>query len=275
MKYVLYFTAVMFLYSCTSSTPRPDIHIELPYSFEDGFETEDLNKEALIVPGGSRWTKVQQVNPVMANNAWSVQDEKVSEGAHALHLLAQPSDDILSKMDIEKQGFYAPEGSTIRIEADFFIKSTSDELKDLFLIDVECCSCWDPSVDNNQCPGIRLKLSEDNFLSIERGKILGSSLHQTERTFPLGEWVNIIWQMELSPDQEGLNILYINGEPVLQETGHNMPNAAAFKSEFEQHGIEFELQAPLVYERIQIGATANPTSHQVEMYVDDFRLNIE
>ena len=40
-------------------------------------------------------------------------------------------------------------------------------------------------------------------------------------------------------------------------------------------GIDFNLQEPIYYERIQLVATANPTSADIELFVDNFSLTIE
>ena len=80
-------------------------------------------------------------------------------------------------------------GNTVEIKADFYINTLAN-IQDLFLIDLECCSCWDVSSEvENQCPGVRLKLSGGNdFLSIERGKIAANTLEQTTFAFPKNEW---------------------------------------------------------------------------------------
>ncbi len=159
------------------------------------------------------------------------------------------------------------------ISANFFIASTTD-LENLLLIDLECCSCWDPSVPDNNCPGVRLMMKDNDHLSIERGKILGSTLTQTEVSFPRNEWVSVIWESTLSQDDDAVNKLFINGQEVMSETGMNMPNASLFEAEFANYGIDFELQEPLFYERFQIGATANPTASDIEMFVDDVKFEI-
>jgi len=240
----------------------------------DGFESVN-NLDDLFPDDGSRWTNLQQVNPNNGDNAISISENIFSEGSKALRILSKPGDAILSKIDIEKGGLFAPVGSTLTIEADFYIAS-NENLQDLFLIDLECCSCWDESVDNNQCPGIRLKLGgPENYLSIERGKILGNTLNQAELPFPKNEWVHVDWSMQLSQNNDGENYLSINGQELINEKENNMPNAEEFRNEFAMHGIDFNLKEPFSYERIQIGATANLTAHEVEMYVDNFKLTIE
>jgi len=260
--------------SCNNDDPENN-EIDLPYLFENGFEVMDNNVDELILQDASSWTNIQQVDPSNGINSITISTDIVNEGNNSLRILALPSDDILSKIDIEKFGFIAPVGSTIKIEADFYI-NTNEDLTDLFLIDLECCSCWDSNVPNNQCPGVRLKIGGDNeYLSIERGKILDSTIGQAEISFPKFEWVRIVWEMELSQENNGKNNLSINGIEVISNEGINMPNPELFRQEFASAGIDFTLPENVFYERVQIGATANPSSNAIEMYIDNFSLSIQ
>jgi len=54
-----------------------------------------------------------------------------------------------------------------------------------------------------------------------------------------------------------------------------MPNADLFKKEFALFDLDFTLPDPIFYERVQIGATANPTPNAIELYVDNFSLSIQ
>ena len=261
------------LISCKQDEPML-IEFELPYLFENSFEAEGLNASQLILPDASSWTNIQQVDPNNGINSISTSTEIVSEGEKSLKIVSMPSDDVLSKMDIEKFGFEAAPGTTIRIEADFYINSNVD-LTDLFLIDLECCSCWDLNVEDNKCPGVRLKIGGNEYLSIERGKITLPTINQSEFSFPKFEWVNIVWEMQLSQESNGINKLFINGNEVISTNEVNMPNSENFKEEFAAHGIDFTLPENIYYERVQIGATANPTPNKIEMYVDNFSLSIE
>ncbi len=71
-----------------------------------------------------------------------------------------------------------------------------------------------------------------------------------------------------------MNKLSINGNEILSQSGMNMPNAEIFRTLFAEEGIDFELQEPVFYERLQIGATANPDGEDVLIYVDNFNLSI-
>ncbi|GEM_PF-1388679 len=250
------------------------------FLFEDGFETQNNSLDELFVSNGSRWSIVQQTNPSNSTNEISIINNEFSEGQNAIRFLAYQSDDQLSKIDIEKGGLNIKSGDKVIIKAEFYIKG-NESLENLLLIDLECCSCWDPSVgDNfgaeNQCPGIRLMMSGGNdYLSIERGKISGTTLQQTNYSFPRNQWVSVQWEMTMSDSENGVNRLLINGTEVVNENAMNMPNATIFRDVFSNQGIDFELQEPTFYERVQIGATANPTAGNIELYVDDFSISVE
>lgn len=261
-----------------------DNNIEEPmtenFIFEDGFETQNNLLDELFPSNGTRWSTIQQTNPSNAINGISVTNAEFTEGQNALRFLAYQSDSQLSKIDIEKNGLNIKSGDEVTITADFYITGT-ESLENLLLIDLECCSCWDPSVgDNygseNQCPGVRLIMSGGNdYLSIERGKISGTTLQQTNFAFPRNQWVSVQWEMTMSDTETGLNRLLINGTEVLNESAMNMPNAQIFRDVFTNQGIDFTLQEPTFYERVQIGATANPTAGNIELFVDNFSIKVE
>lgn len=272
---ILSFVAITVL-SCSTDADEPAEMQEdtVNFQFLDGFETDTNDFMNLFPNDGSRWTGTQLVNPNGAENTLALSTVQKSEGSQSLRVDVKQSDNILSKVDIEKSGFQASENSTVIIEADFYIDSDAN-IENLLLIDLECCSCWDPTVPDNQCPGIRLAMTGGNdYLSIERGKITGNTLTQTSFEFPRGEWVNVRWQMQLSTDNSGSNELYINDQQVISENGMNMPNPEIFRSLFAEEGIDFELQQPVVYERVQVGATANPDAEDLVIYVDNFSINV-
>ena len=279
MKYSFLAIVILFLLSCSESDSTLEEQNEIPEStnfiFEDGFETSNQEFNELFPQDGSRWTNIQIVNPTVKTNTLTLSSIVVKDGNSSLAVLSNQSDEILSKADIEKSGLQASAGSTVTIEADFYIDSDKN-LENLLLIDLECCSCWDPSVPENQCPGVRLMLSGgDDYLSIERGKIAGDLLLQTTTKFPRKEWVTVRWESTLSPNEDGANKLFLNGNQILSENGMNMPNAEIFRALFTENDIDFELQEPVSYERVQIGATANPDAEDLLLYVDNFSIQIE
>ena len=279
-KFFLLAIILSILGACDKDDNNREEQLNESFLFEDGFETDKNSIDELFPLNGSRWSTTQQTNPSNATNEISITNSEFSEGQDALRILAYQSDTQLSKMDIEKSGLNIKSGDKVTITADFYVNGT-ESLENLLLIDLECCSCWDPSVgDNygseNQCPGVRLMMSGGNdFLSIERGKISGTTMQQTDFAFPRNQWVSVKWEMTLSENENGLNRLVINGMEVINESAMNMPNAQIFKDVFANQGIEFTLQEPTFYERVQIGATANPIAGNVELFVDNVSIRVE
>ena len=129
---------------------------------------------------------------------------------------------------------------------------------------------------DNQCPGIRLKLGGNNdYLSIERGKLALETYSQGEYSFPKNQWVNVVLEMTLSGDDTGQNKLIIDGVEVINTSFANMPSQAVFGPLFQQEGIDFQLQEPVFYERFQIGATANLTESDLDLFIDNVQLTIQ
>ena len=277
----IFFVIMAFIFV---SCGKDENNIEEPsaetFIFEDGFETQNNTIDELFPSNASRWSTIQQTDPSNATNEMSISNTEFNEGQNALRVRSYQSDSDLSKVDIEKNGLNINLGDKVTIKADFFIVGT-ESLENLLLIDLECCSCWDPTVgDNygseNQCPGVRLMMSGGNdYLSIERGKISGTTMQQTNFAFPRNQWVTVQWEMTLSDNENGLNRLVVDGAEVINEAGMNMPNAQVFKDVFLEQGIDFMLQEPTSYERVQIGATANPTAGNIELFVDDFSIKVE
>ncbi len=278
--YLLFAILLLCFVACDKNESTKEEPFTENFLFEDGFETQNNSLEELFASNGSRWSLIQQTNPSNATNEISIINTEFSEGQNAIRFLAYRSDDQLSKIDIEKGGLNIGTGDKVTIKADFYINS-NESLENLLLIDLECCSCWDPSVgDNygaeNQCPGVRLMMSGGNdYLSIERGKISGTTLQQTNFAFPRNQWVSVQWEMTLSANENGLNRLLIDGTEVLNVSAMNMPNAQIFKDRFANEGIDFTLKEPTIYERVQIGATANPTAGDIELFVDNFSLSVD
>lgn len=278
---LLFYIVSMFLFiACDKDENNTEEPLTESFIFEDGFETQNNLLDELFLSNGDRWSTIQQTDPSNATNEISISTTEFNEGQNALYIFANQSDSDLSKVDIEKNGLNIVSGSKVTIKADFYIVGT-ESLENLLLIDLECCSCWDPTVgDNygseNQCPGVRLMMSGGNdYLSIERGKISGTTIQQTNIAFPRNQWVSVQWEMTMSDNENGRNRLIINETEVINQAGMNMPNAQVFRDVFLNQGIDFSLQEPTFYERVQIGATANPTAGNIELFVDDFSIKVE
>ena len=279
-QFIIYAIIAFIFIGCDKGENNPEEHLEESFLFVDGFETQNDLLDQLFPSNGNRWSTIQQTDPTNTTNEISISNTEFNEGQNSLRVLAYQSDSDLSKVDIEKNGLNIISGNKVTIKADFYIVGT-EPIENLLLLDLECCSCWDPTVgDNygseNQCPGVRLMMSGGNdYLSIERGKISGTTIQQTDFAFPRNQWVTVQWEMTMSDSENGLNRLIINETEVINQAGMNMPNAQVFTDVFLNQGIDFTLQEPTFYERVQIGATANPTAGNIELFVDDFSIKVE
>ncbi len=242
------------------------------FIFFDDFESESETLDDLFLDDESRWSNVQIVSPQSGVNQIQLSDE---HGSRSLEFLALPSDFIVSKAGIEKGGLVSQRGSLVTLKADFYLPEGSS-YENVLLADVECCSCWDPNVPDNQCPGVRLMFDENGeFLQLERGKIGYPTLGQTEVVFPKDEWVQVELQLTLSDTEAGENRLFINGVKALDINAVNLPNQEVFETLFAEVGIDFHLTEPLGYERIQLGVTANPAGDTTRVWVDNVEIVVK
>ena len=270
----LLFLVAFILLSCDTESdfvdrdPDPEI-----FNFFNGFENAQGDVNNLLGANPDQFSGIQIQNSSGGSNMLSLVSSPVVSGSTAMRVDALATNGTLSKADIEKADLHASVGSTISIAASYYIEGTAD-LTDLLLADLECCSCWDPNVPNNQCPGVRLMLKPNGYLGIERGKILGSTLEQTQVSLPRDTWFRLRWESVLDSTDAGINRLYVDDVLVLEAAGANMPNPEDFAALFAAQGITFQLQEPLIYERVQLGATANPTAQDVVMYIDDVEIQI-
>ncbi|MEQ9305953.1 MAG: hypothetical protein RJQ14_18710, partial [Marinoscillum sp.] len=135
LRLVVPFLVILIFTGCSS-----DNDVEIDFVFMDGFESHSGELGELFPDDNSRWSNIQKVDPTNGKNTVELVTEPVSEGAGSLRLVASASDDVLSKMDIEKGGFEVPVGSYIIMEMDLFLNS-DENLADLLLMDLECCAC--------------------------------------------------------------------------------------------------------------------------------------
>ncbi len=87
MKYtfvpLLLLVVTLFL-SCDRNNnfiPQEPTIVDLPYTFEDGFEAENLDN--LFPEDGSRWTNIQEQDPLNGENTINLSSEQFTEGEQA------------------------------------------------------------------------------------------------------------------------------------------------------------------------------------------------
>lgn len=109
-------------------------------------------------------------------------------------------------------------------------------------------------------PGLRLLLSEDDRLTPRLELKWGRK--PTYRAAPgaslaTGRWVNVRLHLLLDDGRNGRMELWLDDHQVIDATGQTLPVADA------------------VYDRLQVGITANPAGVTTELYVDDVELSQE
>lgn len=228
--------------------------------FSDGFDAKTFVD--LLQRDRSRWTHFQSTFP--QNKADVVFDQHQS-GSSAVRFFAIASTSVVSKADIEKEGFDMRAGQEVQVSAWFFIPPDVD-LTNLFLIDLECKTCWPVnSVFPDKSPGIRLKLRDrDGTPVVERRKIGLPDMRNALRTdgaLPRGRWFKLAWNLTLQADDTGTAEIQIDDQPVFRSAGATFPNPNAFK----KWGIELR---DTLYDRFQVGITANSSSNPIELFVD-------
>lgn len=252
--------AACILYSAPS-------HAEPKIIYSDSFEAPKVS--GLFAKDLSGWTNSQKSFP---QNEVEIVSEPRRSGSGALRLYAIPSNSTVSKGDVEKELPSIRQGQTIVISAWFFIPP-GPELNNLFLLDIECNQCWpERSPIPDKGPGVRIRLNGPTGRpAVERRKIglrdmpneLGSSA-----PLPRGRWFKFEWRLLLSPDENGLTEITIDDKAVFRGRGPNLPDPEVFR----RYGIELR---QVLYNRLQVGITANSSSNPIELFVDDVSVAVD
>lgn len=246
---------------CQASRAEPQI------TFTNGF---DVRAFADLFPRDlSGWTNIQKTFP---QNKAEIVSEPRRSGGGALRLHALPSGSDVSKCDIVKELPSISQGQTVRISAWFLIPPGA-ELNNLFLIDIECNQCWpERSLISDKGPGVRIRLTGPSGTPfVERRKIgLADMTNELGAGMPLprGQWFKLEWRLLLSPDANGLTEILIDDAPVFRGRGPNLPDPQIFR----RYGIELR---QVLYNRVQVGITANSSSNPIELFVDDVSMVVD
>jgi len=221
--------------------------------FHDGFEEADT-LEALAPADLSRWHGGRLTAD---ENSIELTTEQVHSGDQALKFVAQPygGGDDVSKAYIDRGGLPFGDGDEVWTEMWVYLVGGADTAN-LFLWDLEAPdTCF---LLQCQSPGRRLYLSgpDGDWLNSDLGKWWrGKTFRQTtgaETPFPKDRWVRVRVYMLLSPDTDGVMKVWQDDDLVIEAHGRTLPNADA------------------IYERLQVGVTANGNEHDVNtIYLDD------
>lgn len=235
--------------------------------FSDGFERADKFLD-LFPRDASRWTHREKTR---AGNSLEVVDRNVHSGTRALRLTAERGSGPVSKASIEHEGMRLRAGQTVAVKMALYIENART-LHNLFIMDLECTICWDKGNRiQNQHPGVRVVLKGEHGVPVvERGKIgIKRDLipANTKIRFPLRRWVEVTWKLRLANDESGISELYLDSKRVLAARGPNFPDQAIFA----KYGVKL---TQLLYDKIEVGITANSTAGPVAMIIDDVSVAI-
>jgi len=237
--------------------PRPTSGIsEFSYDFDSAAKLVDLFPDDL-----SGWTSLQLVEPngsddivrenkkaYAGKNGVELQSDQFHSGCCAVKLVAPPSAGSVSKAALQKGGFFFESGDDLWVSAWFFIQGF-ENYQGMFVLDIE-------TTEFQGSPGRRLMMSGgDNELKLEsKSNVSGPEYRQAKENiipFPKNEWVHIILHLRLSARQEGLTEIWQDSVKIIEQFGQNMPTDRT------------------VYDRFQFGITANGSSHDKVIYIDD------
>ncbi len=221
--------------------------------FSDGFENADTLEE-LGPEDLSRWHGARMT---VDGNRIELTTEVVHSGGQALKFVAKPKGEggDVSKAYIERGGLPFANDDEVWTEMWVYIVGGTDTAN-LFLWDLEApdtcilLSC--------QSPGRRLFFSgpDGDWLNSDLGKWWrGKTFRQpqgAEISFPADRWVRVRVYMRLSPETDGIMKVWQDDDLVIDAVGRTLPNSGA------------------VYERLQVGITANGNEHDANtLYLDD------
>jgi hypothetical protein len=178
----------------------------------------------------------------------------------------------IGKAHLFKAGYEVDEGDTVVAKAQFWFTRNAD-LDDVYIMDWESKSAW--SAENarpNPQPGIRIGLYDgDGRITVERGK-MGVAREQdfvgSDIDMPRDQWVEIEWRMLVGLGDEGATQVLVNGDMVVDARGETYIN----RDIADANGIA--LNDEFSFDRFKIGITANSSSRNLEMAVDDIEVMV-
>lgn len=223
--------------------------------FHENFEDSPA-LENLFSPDGTRWHGIQ-LQP--GSNLITITDEQAHTGSNAIKFVAQPyNGSQASKADIYIGELGLLNGDEIWTEMWVYLSGTPDTTN-LFLWDLEATkTCF---LFQCQSPGRRLYFSGPNggWLKSDLGKwYRGEDFLQNEGeeiTFPKKIWVRLRVYLYLSPEQNGVMLVWQDNALVIDSVGITFPTADS------------------VHDRLEVGITANGNrTNDITLYIDDISI---
>lgn len=173
----------------------------------------------------------------------------VRSGKRALHLraVAPSASMLITKASLDTELLHFKKGDDIWFSGWYYISQG----RPIGLLDFE-------SSFIDEGPGMRLLLSDDLQPRLELKWGDKPTLHSEKgATIPVGRWFNLRLHLTLSDQKDGRAELWIDSKRVINSAGQTLPLPDA------------------VYDRMQVGITANPKGVVTDMFVDDVVLSRE
>ncbi len=222
-------------------------------TFQDDFEQYDAVDTFFF--SEANWN---YHNLTVEGNTLSIDSAIVHSGTRSLRCHASGTvGRNVSKASVQKQRIGWKEGDVVLVQAWFYIEGN---LENLFILDIE-----DPAYISYS-PGIRLMISKEGYLMVERGKMGLSTITQpadSRLVFPTGEWVKINYEIKFSQHRKGYVKLWQNDKLILE--AHNittMPEDFLYNT----------LGTSGLYTNFEIGITANGGNGPSTLYLDDLEV---
>ncbi len=234
--------------------------------FQEGFES--ANKVQDLIGPGRNWSSMTLLSPAapgvdayvklrnqiiyqgaaFKDNAISISQEIVHSGKKSLKLYAvKPSRKLdITKTSLDNELLFLQRGDHVTMTGWFYIAQGTP----IGLMDIECNYI-------NQGPGMRLLLSEDLEPRIElkwADKPTYRILRGSNARLPRAQWVKLSMYLYLSEKSDGMVRLSMNDKVVIENQGQTLPITDA------------------IYNRLQLGITANPKNTNTTIYVDDLSM---
>lgn len=215
-----------------------------PFTFADDFErgSETLD---LFQQDFSRWHGRQLVPQ---QNEVELTTKRAHSGRQALRCLASASaDGITSRADIQLERLRFVQGDDVWSQCWLYFGEAGD-WNSVFLWDLEASTKW-------KSPGRRVYIQGENRLASGLGKWFGSNTVRQPLAprigVPVNKWFRLRIHLHLSAKKDGRIEVWQDEAKVLDAACQTLPTAQA------------------VYDRWQIGLTANGSSRAHVLYVDD------
>ena len=247
------FVFLLLLFSGCYKEKR-DYIADAAHSYSDDFESY-ANADSLY--SDAHWSANQLT---VDGNTISIDTIIVHSGNQSLRCFAKPtSSEIVSKAGLLKNNLAFENNSVVEYEAWYFIES-QQSLSNLFLVDFE-----DPAYISAS-PGFRIMVNANGELCAERKKMNHSTLQQTistPRVLPKGQWVKLKLEFKLSQRKKGYIKIWQDDELILE---HNNIITLAKDFIYVTQGTAGFLR------QVEPGITANGSTGEVVMYVDDLKV---